>query len=309
MKRYQRQSIKLMWLANIGLLCAFGYVVRTFLVSEQTAEPSTGPEIVHSANGSAGTTHAQSDVNSTLILERNIFGKGLQANDGAPKTQVDDKHKVAQSALAQLGIKLLGTVAGDQAVSFAVLEDAKTDKQDIYRVGDMIQGARLEKILPNRAVVVFQGERFTLDVVPTESRATSDNQAVVARAAKPPVPVPVQGNIKDVLITTSPAECLVNTIASTSSVQRLGQGLRGLTLEPNREGPGGLKVSGVSKSPVARMVGLRDGDVIRMINGQSVGKLSKAAQVLRKARSLGRAELRLTRGQKERTLALRPSAW
>jgi len=57
------------------------------------------------------------------------------------------------------------------------------------------------------------------------------------------------------------------------------------------------------------MVGLRDGDVIRMINGQSVGKLSKAAQVLRKARSLGRAELRLTRGQKERTLALRPSAW
>jgi len=298
-----------MWLVNIGLLCAFGYVVRTFLVSDQTEEPSTGQDILHSANGSAGTTHAQSDVNSTLILERNIFGKGLPVNDGIQKTPVDDEHRVAQSALAQLGIKLLGTVSGDQTVSFAVLEDAKTDKQDIYRVGDNIQEARLEKILPNRVVVIFQGERFTLDVVPTESRAISGNPTAVARVAKPPVPVPVQGNIKDVLMATSPSECLINTIASTNSVQRLGQGLQGLTLEPNQEGPGGLKVSGVSKSLAARMVGLRDGDVIRKINGQSVGKLSKAVQVLRKARSLGRAELRLTRGQNERTLALRPSAW
>jgi type II secretion system protein C len=310
MKRYQKQSIKLMWLVNLGLLFVFGYALKIFLTSNQREEPSTGQEIAHSANSNTGNValSAQSDVNSTLILERNIFGKGGRAKPEVQKIPVENKHKAVESAMAQLGIKLLGTVAGDQAVSFAVLKDSKTDKQDIYQEGDTIQGARLEKILANRVVVVFHGERLVLNVASTEGRAMS-SRPTVTRAAKPPVPVSMQGRIKDVLMAASPSEFLVNRIASGNSVQRLAQGLRDLTLEANREGPAGLKVTGVAKSPVARMIGLRDGDVIRRINGLSVGSLTEAGQVLRNARNAGIADIKLTRGQKEKTLSLRPSIW
>lgn len=287
----------------------FGFVVKTFLAPGPKEGPSTEPKMVHSANGGTGKgdRSAQSEVNNALILESNIFGKGLSADHGVRKTQVDSDRGGKQAA-DRLGLKLLGTVAGDRAVSFAVLEDSQTGLQDIYQVGDTIREALLEEILPNRIVVLFQGERCTLDVAANEGRAMSSRPAM-ARVSKPPVPVPAQGQMRDILRRISSSESLLNTVASANSVRQLRRGLRGLTLKPNRDGPEGLKVTGVSKSPVAHLVGLREGDVIRAINGHSVANLSKAAQVLRKARKVGQAEIRLTRDEKERTLSLRLGVW
>ena len=71
----------------------------------------------------------------------------------------------------------------------------------------------------------------------------------------------------------------------------------------------GLKISGLGDSAMAQLVGLRDGDVIEAVNGHVVTNQRKAAQVLRKARMLGSAEIELVRGQERKSLALRAGSW
>ena len=259
MKRYQKQSIRMMWLVNLGLFLALAYVAKTLFTPHPTVEPPAGSKTGFSTDRGVNekALPALHDVNNALILERNIFGKGPhQGNQKVVKAQADSKRKISQLALAQLGIRLLGTVAGDQMVSFAVLEDSKTGQQDIYRIGDTIQQARLEEILPNRVVVVFQGEHCALDVALTEGR-TMPEDGVVAQTTEHAVPA--QAQVKDVPKIPSPSKRLVNTVVSGNSVQRFEYGLRGLALEPNREGPGSLKTTSMQRMPVARLAGLKDG--------------------------------------------------
>jgi len=71
----------------------------------------------------------------------------------------------------------------------------------------------------------------------------------------------------------------------------------------------GLRVSGLGDSTMAALVGLRDGDVIQSINGQSVPNRRKATQVLKKARQLGSARLQLLRGQEQKSLAFHAGSW
>ena len=262
MKRYQKQSVRMMWLVNLGLILALVYVAKTLVTPHPTEEPSVGSKTGFSTDRGVKekALPALHDVNNTLILERNIFGEGPQGNQKVLKTPAGSKHKISQLALAQLGIKLLGTVAGDQAVSFAVLEDSKTGQQDIYRIGDTIQEARLEEILPNRVVVVFQGEHCTLDVALTDGR-TMPEDGVVAQSTEQPVPAPAQS--RDVLKMTSPSKRMVNTVVSGNSIQRFEYGLRGLALEPNLEGPGSLKATSMLRMPVARLAGLKDDTKLR----------------------------------------------
>lgn len=307
MRFYQKHTIRLTWLVSLGLLLLIGCVIGTFIRSNHGGESSTGQEIFPSAESRVAEIHLtdQSDVNSAMIVASNIFGRSLPSEE-TQKTPSDLKRERVPS-LTQLGVKLLGTVTGARAVSFAVLQDSQTGQQDIYRIGESIREARLVEILPNRVVVLFQENRFTLDIASSESRAGPGTQQRRVQVAKRTVPT--LGKIRDVLMVGSASEHLVNALASVASVRRLGRGLQSLALKPNREGPEGLVVSGVSDSPVARLVGLRDGDVIRTINGHSVGNLSKAAQVLRKARKLGKADIRLIRGKKEKSLSLRSSVW
>jgi len=60
---------------------------------------------------------------------------------------------------------------------------------------------------------------------------------------------------------------------------------------------------------MVQLVGLRDGDVIEAVNGHVVQNQRKAAQVLRKARRLGSAEIELVRGQERKSLAFRAGSW
>jgi type II secretory pathway component PulC len=71
----------------------------------------------------------------------------------------------------------------------------------------------------------------------------------------------------------------------------------------------GLCLSGLEDSILAQLAGLRNGDVIHAINGHPVPDQKKAAQVLRKARKLGAAQVQLARGQEKRSLAFSAGAW
>jgi type II secretory pathway component PulC len=206
-----------------------------------------------------------------------------------------------------LPFRLVGTIVDEKGPSFALLENASTKAQDLYRVGDRIGDSRIDRIEQNNVFVSTLGVRQVLTLVlgPLESKAGT------AVAVEPPAPAQFGGQNGEMLRVVSNTERQINTRASGSSMDQAAKLLGKMKLKPHATdgASDGLCVSGLGDSVMAQLSGLQDGDVIQSINGHPVPNQRKAAQVLQKARRLGAAQLELKRGQEKRSLAFRPGSW
>lgn len=252
MKPYQKQLVCLMWFVNLCLILTLAYVARTWLLaSVLTEEPSAESRTVDSMRTAAGgqTLPAVDDVNTTLIMERNIFAENPEGDREALAfgTQGERAGNGSHRVGSQLGIRLLGTVAGDQTVSFAILEDSQTGLQDIYRIGDAVGEARLEEILPNRVVVTFEGERCTLAVAVAGGYASAHR--AVARVVEPLAPVVGQGVGQHSPLAMSPLDDALNaTSTDHSRARHLGQRKQDVAIVGDRLGLASLQTTAVPTS-------------------------------------------------------------
>jgi len=248
-----------------------------------------------------------------VITKRNIFQKGWAAasrTDSPARTDTGPAGEAQTQAQTKppLAFRLLGTVASEEATSYAVLEASESRAQDIYRIGQTIGDARIEKIEQNRVVVLRHGSHEVLELVLTGPPA-APTRPVTAAA---PAPAATQSRPEELVRVAADGGRQINTAAPSSQISQAAQSfLHAIKLSPHVvDGQSvGLRISGLGDSMMAQLVGLRDGDVIRTVNGHPVTSHSKAVQVLNKARQVGRAELGFLRDQESPSLAFRTSAW
>jgi general secretion pathway protein C len=232
-------------------------------------------------------------------LERNIFGSAgvdtVKENPEKGKPMVP-----APAAGEPLQFRLLGTVAGDEEVACAVVENLKTRIQGLYKTGDIIQGARIERIERNKIILLNEGIHEILNLY-----VASEDSAPVERAVKPEVSK--EPSAAEVVKIISPTEREINKKAFLAKIGGIEAVLKTVELSPyvvNREAKG-LRITGLEGLSMARYVGLENGDVIQTINGQNVTNRRKAFQVLRKARALSSLDTQLLRGKERKTLSFR----
>ncbi|MCK5206355.1 MAG: hypothetical protein KAR15_20875, partial [Desulfobacterales bacterium] len=75
------------------------------------------------------------------ITKRNLFNTNPDIEAPARAIDVDNLKKT------DLNLKLWGTVTGHDRKAYAVIEDTKTRKQQLYHLGDNIQDATVKLIL------------------------------------------------------------------------------------------------------------------------------------------------------------------
>ncbi|MBN2130856.1 MAG: hypothetical protein JW741_15245 [Sedimentisphaerales bacterium] len=307
--RYIKRLYKLLWVVNVALAVVLVLVAVVYMASgpsprevSGTATPNAG-----SAAAAGAGRRDKGPEDSKLILARDIFGTGQgQQQALSRQAEAEKAARAREAADRELPFRLLGTVASDEGASFAVLEDLGTKTQDLYRVGDAIGDATIDRIEQNRVVVVSMGVRQVLDLVMTGS-AAKPSKAVRKEVA------PVEpARPESVVRVAASGDREINTRASASNVGRVARSfLSKMKLSPHTaDGQAvGLRISGLGDSTMAALVGLRDGDVIQSVNGHSVPNRRKATQVLKKARQLGSAELQLLRGRQQKSLAFHAGAW
>ncbi|MBW1911511.1 MAG: hypothetical protein JRJ11_18560, partial [Deltaproteobacteria bacterium] len=88
-----------------------------------------------------------------------------------------EKEKVDHPDPALDKLALRGTVNGGQENALAVIEDKDIQRQGLYRIGDLIHGGVIKKILKEKVVIRF-GERD--DVLTIEGRSPSEAQGEYA---------------------------------------------------------------------------------------------------------------------------------
>lgn len=104
----------------------------------------------------------EKSVDYSVILTRNIFQVSV---DG--KIQEEKKELITTETLAQtsLQLSLEGTVSGIFEDARAIITDKKTKHQDMYRIGDSIQGAEIKAIERGKVVLQVNGQNEVLSLM------------------------------------------------------------------------------------------------------------------------------------------------
>lgn len=145
----------------------------------------------------------QKTIDYGIITTRNIFQATLESGKGAAAEVAPATESLEPTSLQ---LSLQGTVSGGQGSARAVILDEKTKKQEIYRVGDSVQGALIKSIERGKIVLQVNGRNEVLlindrqddaditsrrsSAAPLPLRQQSMFPSSRSRAATPPVSAP-----------------------------------------------------------------------------------------------------------------------
>jgi type II secretion system protein C len=224
------------------------------------------------------------------IISNNVFG----VSDTASAATLADYHQSISGPIdEQLGITLIGTLAGSPAVSRAIIKDTKTNRVTLYKIGDTVADATIETIEKECVGLLDHGLRKTLCL-----RAETQNAGPQANKSA------VKGTTNPGLITE---QTVISTVTPATDQPRnndIDSVLAKAVIEPHRvnDKVDGLKISGIDNEPLVKALGFLEGDVIQIVNGQQVTNKQQAFQILKKAKSQDSVGIELLRNNKTKSL-------
>ena len=120
-----------------------------------------GSEVVKPADdGSAAVVvHSVLSGDYEVIVSRNIFQALLEVSDSESLLIEDENHEETS-----LKLVLLGTVVGDEMDARAIILDEQEKKQDLFRIGDSVQNARIRKIGRGKVILDVNGRTEALTI-------------------------------------------------------------------------------------------------------------------------------------------------
>ena len=198
------------------------------------------------------------------ILNRDLFKTSKTALPAAPKKEVnlDDMEQT------KLNLKLWGTVTGSEERAYAVIEDTQKREQNLYRVGDSIQNAIVKMI--RRAKVVLQVDGR--DEVLAMEEIKQGGSRKVSRSR--PTRSASQSDVRTQHV--SMRRSMINE--AINDVTKL---MTQVKIQPHmKEGqPDGLAISNIKPNSIFRRMGLRNGDVLKKVEGQDIRTVDDALRL------------------------------
>jgi general secretion pathway protein C len=248
-----------------------------------------------------------------VIVERNIFG----ATEKAAPPPVVEKEEEPIETLEEttLQLSLLGTIAGDPESARAIIMDQRARSQDIYRVGDSVQGAEIRQILRGK-VVLRHGEKDEILTMAESAEAPQPAAAAASRNNRrlsrdrrtrqlPRVRGSAEEQPQDDLAVSGEAEEEIIPIAQDElqdSINDLNQLMTQVRIRPYfRAGkPEGLIVSQIQADSIFQKLGLMNGDIIASVNGKQMSSPEEAFELYNSLNSGSQVSLEVTRrGQRK----------
>jgi len=275
--RRHRLVLECALLALVAYLGAFG--VSALLRSGLDEVPPADPE----GGTAAGAPVVEPLAAYAVIAERDVFNP----TPGGGATGV------AGRTLRLDGVALHGTEAR------AVIEDTSTRRQELYRVGDAVGDARVTAIGWDRVTLARGGREEVLELGPPDAHpegAGADSGGVAVAAAPAPADARIRRTGENAFVvdrrelagTTDNMSALVTQLRAVAEV---------------RDGrPAGFRLFQIRDGSLFARLGLRDGDVVRRVNGSPVADPTALLGFLQDLENKPRVALDIIRGEAPRTL-------
>ena len=210
----------------------------------------------------------------SVIASRSIFG---------PLTQITNTRPAAPVVVAKDPLTLIGTFVTAGEPPYAIIEDDKKKLQDVFGVGEPLFGdGKVKKIMVDRVEIERGGQTETL-VLDIDS-AGSDDGGSSSGANSDLVVVPETEY-------TQALDNLPLLLTQARAVPYFKDGK-----------PQGLRLFAVKAGSFYERLGLKNGDVLKTINGNSLADLSQAMQLLEKLRTERSFSIAVERNSEPRDL-------
>jgi type II secretion system protein C len=239
---------RLTWLIQLSVLTLFAWVIAGIITTVGGyllySIPAPREQAVRRA--APGKENMQTREAYNVIYERDLL-KVARAGASSGLSGLD---KDAVRPIAEMGLKLKGTIAGPEEVARAIIENGALQK--MYKIGDEIMGAKLLAIFRNKVIMNVGGQEQML---------------VIEEAASREGPAPAPGRIPRAGGAFPSAGSLPP--GAVNPMKNLDEFLGKARVVPYFKGgePYGFRVSNLSNDAPAFGLGVRTGDIIRSVNG------------------------------------------
>ncbi len=224
------------------------------------------------------------------ITKRNLFNTNPDIEAPARAIDVDNLKKT------DLNLKLWGTVTGQERKAYAVIEDTKTRKQELYRIGDSIQDATVKLILRQKVVlsVSDRDEILGMEEIGAAKRGR-ESPRVARKATGAPPKMPVSSYPRQLTLKSDQIE---------SALENLDQLMDQARIRPHIEDgkPSGISITGIKPNTIFRKMRLRNGDIITGVNGDPIESVEDAMKIFSDLRSAPEVQVEIKRRGRKRVL-------
>jgi type II secretory pathway component PulC len=183
--------------------------------------------------------------------------------------------------------RVVGVIVSEGGQALAIVEDPRTNRSRVYRVGDSIDGRRIMRILPDRVVVAGAGGDVELRLAGVRGPVPGGGPGTVAgrggRTAASPSTEAAPGE---------GAAALRPTVLDRQTLLRLGSG-PALETQVTSLGADGVRVVQVAPGGLLARLSLRPGDVITGVNGEEIGQDVSLPDALARAVQSGATQVRV----------------
>ncbi len=295
MKRGYELIRKTLLASKLALVIVLGYLIGTAVMTITKSTEVFTPGSASAENLSdienpiLSTTSPE---NYSDIVEQNIFSGEAGSSD--PDSLIGGNTSNAmKSAGEELGLALVGVIAGSPMYAKAVIKNISTNVQKTYKIGDKVANAIIDSIEENKIVLVRNGEQMVLHMsfASDEQVKQRDNQKLPKQQ--------IAESVKADQQKFSPLDIAKTGFGQIETI------LKNAVIKPHLVNGKiqGLRIDGLENLKGARIIGLKNGDVVRSINGQLLTSKQKAFQVFKKSRSQPTIDIELLRDEKIKTLS------
>ncbi len=172
-------------------------------------------------------------------------------------------------------LELKGTVVGGERFTFAVIENKKTRKQKLLRIGDNIDNWVVKKIGKRDVLLEKGGETITLRIKESVSFTSSSPEVRMLEKER--------------------VEEMKKRVSQILSQVRISPFFRGGKME-------GFRVNYIIPGSVVEEMGIKRGDIIKSINGEILNTPGKVFEVYRRFQNADRIVMEIDRGGVLKTL-------
>ncbi len=277
--RHPRRALELALLALVAYLGALGLTTAVRGALDDVPPAAAG---LDDASDAAPPAEREPLAAYAVIAERDVFNGGAGATPG-------------DGAAAPADLRLWG-VALHGGEPRAVIEDARSHRQELYRVGDTIGDARIAAIDWDRITLARPGGAATLVLSPP----AADPAAPAADADAPPRPAGPGDQIRrtaenafvvDRREITGAADNMSGLMTQLRAVAEVADGR-----------PAGFRLFSIADGSLFSRLGLVDGDVVQRVNGTAIADPTALLGFLQRLRTEPRVALDIVRAGTPRTL-------
>lgn len=183
-----------------------------------------------------------------------------------------------------LHIRLLGTSTLTLSQPFIIVEDDNDHQQSLYRMGDEIPDAgKLVGVYKNYAILLRDGRRTKLEMPSTENAAPTEMPRPFGLSAPRGSFVSGRPHSNTGVHEIKPNHYLLDRSTVNNNLSNMASLFTQVRAIPDLGPDGhsnGFKLSEIRPGSIFEQIGLRDGDVLTTVGGQSVGDPAKAIELL-----------------------------